>query len=695
MSTPCRPAVALLILLLASAARADDTADPAEIPWGGTQNIAPGVNLKRPFHRYPKTATKHKIGAAIIVKVLVRRDGSAESVELLGCRAWKWGKLPNAKQEKHCAALYEEIAEMVQWWTYRPALLEGRPVDAYHAERFHYTKTSGEGPDSVWTEAELEKMIPVVADVAARSDSPRATERPPAALPPDEPWIELRASNFTVFTSNSEHTARSVARQFETLRAVLGALHGDRTVRSPRPTLVYLFRDEVRFAPYTVGSNVGGYFIPSYEGNFIGLYSGASLGRTIFHEYLHYFVANNLPNAPLWFNEGLAELYETFEVSEREAELGRFVRPHLELLRREELIPLDELFAVGPDSGLYNESDRRGVFYAQSWALVHYLVLGQPEAAPRIAVFLEQLSAGRDPGGALQAALGVSLGELQGRLAEYIDAGTYPSIRISFSELEVSDAGVARELSRAEALSRLGLLLVHADAHMPESAAGHFRAALALEPELAVAHSGLGATLALLGDREGALAALAQAEKLAPEDDHVLLTRSKLLLDDLMRTSEDQNYDATRLAEVGRLARAAIEQNPDRADAYRLLGYVLALDRDCDEGPNVLKKAWQMSPSDVDSATSLAHLLGRCGEIESANFILESFLAEHADEEVLLEVRSAIAAAELQRIEELATQGSVAEALDRLRALRDRVDDPELLALIDNLLEHAPTELGD
>ena len=57
--------------------------------------------------------------------------------------------------------------------------------------------------------------------------------------------------------------------------------------------------------------------------------------------------------------------------------IGRVIeQPHPEL--RERFIPLPELMAVRHDSPLYNEGDRRSIFYAESWALLHYLLMGSP-----------------------------------------------------------------------------------------------------------------------------------------------------------------------------------------------------------------------------------------------------------------------------------------------------------------------------
>ena len=89
-------------------------------------------------------------------------------------------------------------------------------------------------------------------------------------------------------------------------------------------------------------------------------------------------------------NEGLAGYYSTFQVRPdgRSALMGGLIIPHLQLLQTERLLSLRELLAVDQDSPMYNEGARRSVFYAQSWALVHLLLNGQPD---RRAMFQDYL----------------------------------------------------------------------------------------------------------------------------------------------------------------------------------------------------------------------------------------------------------------------------------------------------------------
>ena len=85
---------------------------------------------------------------------------------------------------------------------------------------------------------------------------------------------------------------------------------------------------------------------------------------------MHYVAQNNLWYLPTWFSEGLAQFYESFEVVGEKVYIGLPCVRHLVALRGTIRIPLEQLFAVDHNSELYNESERKGMFYSQSWALV-------------------------------------------------------------------------------------------------------------------------------------------------------------------------------------------------------------------------------------------------------------------------------------------------------------------------------------
>src|SRR5438132_806730 len=77
-------------------------------------------------------------------------------------------------------------------------------------------------------------------------------------------------------------------------------------------------------------------------------------------------------------------------------EMGRPIPSHVVALRSETPLPLRELFAINTSSKEYNEGAHLGMFYAESWALVHYLMLGSTERQGQLATFLGLVGSGRN-----------------------------------------------------------------------------------------------------------------------------------------------------------------------------------------------------------------------------------------------------------------------------------------------------------
>ncbi|PYQ88320.1 MAG: hypothetical protein DMG03_04295, partial [Acidobacteria bacterium] len=126
-----------------------------------------------------------------------------------------------------------------------------------------------------------------------------------------------------------------------------------------------------------------------------GLARYAESSAIIFHEYAHLLVHTAVRDVPVWLNEGLAEYYSTFALKNggRQADIGRPIARHVQLLR-ERLLPVAQLLAVDQTSALYNEGERRSIFYAESWALTHYLLMERPNGASIVNRYLTAVAAG-------------------------------------------------------------------------------------------------------------------------------------------------------------------------------------------------------------------------------------------------------------------------------------------------------------
>jgi tetratricopeptide (TPR) repeat protein len=141
--------------------------------------------------------------------------------------------------------------------------------------------------------------------------------------------------------------------------------------------------------------------------------------RTVRHEGFHQYLDRMLPITPVWMNEGTAEYFETAALSGGRVEHGAPVASHVLRLtgKQVEWATIDELIHMGR-AEFYGDSARN---YAQSWALVHYLLQGDRTERQIYTDYFEALLAGTSPRDAGEQVFGkVDTTALLGKLKRHI-----------------------------------------------------------------------------------------------------------------------------------------------------------------------------------------------------------------------------------------------------------------------------------
>ena len=284
-----------------------------------------------------------------------------------------------------------------------------------------------------------------------------------AATPSLAEWRRIDSPNFTVVGDVGARTLRDVAVKFEGFRETLARVLTERATTTAVPTVVIVFPSDRAFTPFKPlyqgkpVSGIAGLFVGRQDANYIAVVAQPdSEGmRIVFHEYAHLVIANDMRHVPAWLNEGLAEFYSTYDVSDggREALIGRAISHHLLELNESSLLKLDELINVDHQSPLYNERNRRSVFYAQSWALTHRLLLGEPKRTKELRAYLDRLTEGLKPTAAWQKAFGTA--DVERELREYVRSQSFRAVRYKFSEKLASFEAAPSLLSPADAESFL------------------------------------------------------------------------------------------------------------------------------------------------------------------------------------------------------------------------------------------------
>ncbi|HVL69967.1 MAG TPA: DUF1570 domain-containing protein [Vicinamibacterales bacterium] len=442
------------------------------------------------------------------------------------------------------------------------------------------------------------------------------------ASPASAQWVRVESANFTVFGEVGEKRTREFAAEFERFREALGRVVAGAAVRPAVPTVVFIFRDQRSLAPHRPlykgrPVEVGGYFYGSSSLSLIMLDASrreASL-RTVYHEYAHLITSNVVRHLPAWLSEGLAEYYSTFEVSPdgRRATLGRLIDSHLVRLNEERLLTLEELLAVERDSPLYNEGSRRSVFYAQSWALVHMLLNGEPRRNRELETYIRLVAAGRPAADAWQEAFaGIRVFD---DFRRYITRSVMTGFAFRFDRDIPPSAFTVSAAPRADVEAALGDLRRHVD---PESAAGRV-AAIADASPYVLAVRGLVKQDA--GRDDEALPLLLEAARTS--DDWLVLYRAATGLERIATAS-----GAERSAPVTRAALAALDRvvaaRPELPHAIALRGLLLGPG---DEGLAAIRRARQLAPGHDHYAVWQAQLHVQRGEFVSARQLLGPLLS--------------------------------------------------------------------
>jgi hypothetical protein len=183
-------------------------------------------------------------------------------------------------------------------------------------------------------------------------------------------WFRVHTPGFEVMGAAEPQAVEHVAGALEAFREAFRRLVPEARVDALAPTFVFAFDRFAAYEPYAprYGGQVlrvAGSFVGSAQVNYLALTldEGPRAWSVAYHELTHLIVSQTMMRPPTWFNEGIAEFYSTFVLSDdgRVAELGHMIPEHVVLLRRERWLPLEDLFEVEVSSTLYNEADKRSV----------------------------------------------------------------------------------------------------------------------------------------------------------------------------------------------------------------------------------------------------------------------------------------------------------------------------------------------
>lgn len=491
----------------------------------------------------------------------------------------------------------------------------------------------------------------VCLDLAAGAQAP--TQNAPSAGSAAnfdlDGWVEVRTPHFVVSSNAGDVAARSAAGDFERIRALFHATFPELRVDPPQPIRIVVASDEATMRVITPEEWGGpehvhpsGAYHSDGEMDYIVLRldaEGTTAFHTSYHEYTHSLMHLNFSRLPLWVREGVAEFFGNSLLSEEKATTGTVDRGHLFVLSKNEWLPMETLFQVSETSPFYNEKNPASVFYAESWATVHYLLL-DPEArrADLFKKYLVAWDSGADAVSAGRAALG-DLKAFEAAVKKYVGQENWrPGVVLPGLAGLQTVSWKERALAPAEVLALRGDYFTHR--RMMNEARPLLEEAAKTGPEIAGVHEALGFFYLLNSDFAAAQEQMQRAIALGAEDFTPYFVLGSLELRSVAE-SEDDARDARK-----DLERAA-ELNPMFAPTFEAL--TQAYSRSAETQGKALAAAEMAVTLDGESRTyrtNLAYTLLNNGRTAQARAVAEKLEATAGSEDEKRSARSVLEAIE-------------------------------------------------
>lgn len=286
-------------------------------------------------------------------------------------------------------------------------------------------------------------------------------------------WACYASPNFELFSTNSDAESRAILEQMELLRALFLDTFGLKA-RLPQPVTIYAFNRRDEFNAYQPPHVQGGK--TEYAGfcsvapdrtviTLAPMSNDDASRQVVYHEYIHYLFRVTEQDPPAWFNEGAAELFSTLKEDGEWLVLGQPVIGRVFELQHQKLMPFTELFAVRSDSPLFRNSKHTGLFYAQSWAFLHYCRFGVHKIPKenisrflRIASLPQMQRRPEDFRQVCRELLGMDYVQLAAALDRYVTSGQFMSGKVKRPTITPRKDYVRREVLSEEARIRLAEL---------------------------------------------------------------------------------------------------------------------------------------------------------------------------------------------------------------------------------------------
>lgn len=500
-------------------------------------------------------------------------------------------------------------------------------------------------------------------------------------------WLKVATPRYTVLSQWDEPRTLAWVRDYDRfIDSVATLLHVDTATLPPLTVVIFAReRDFTRYLPDRADGEktplAKAFFARRETWGVAGLAGDAgdedAARALMFHEGVHWLTSLDYPiRFPPWLDEGLAQLFSTARVVNGAVQWGAPAPDMLQFLRRKPLLPTDSVLAARRSDPLFDSGTHTGTFYAQSWALVHYLLLGPaagdgpPARSQAVDAQLLQQLRERSPEALLREVFAASPAEMDTRLRNYLRQHRFATATITAAADVAAPVVQVSAASVAEVEAARGQLALTAGHR--RLALNHARRAVALGPDLPAGHELLAVHAAWdPRTREAAAAHARRALEHGSRD-----AEMRLLIGDALGDHDDADSAAVARARAD-LYLGALALRPRMLQAYERLAWSLnEVSLSTPRDAQALELGHTLFPASAAPLLGLAVLAHRRGDPAEERALLERVLA----------AGDPLSTQSLQKLQALQSRWRYAETERRVAVLLAAGQQREAIAAVDALL---------
>ena len=257
-------------------------------------------------------------------------------------------------------------------------------------------------------------------------------------------WTEVRTPHFRVLGHEAPERVEQIAVVAERTLAALSRVATTAGSQPLEPMTLFAFGTNEAYEKLGISSSTPGFLVPHPHGVYAGLRqrrradaADSSAGRAASDLV-------SLPDPTRVVPPRIGEVYSNVEVDGGDLVVGLPIDTHLMYLKS----PANKLSIAALLDRDANWVGGIPSSNVRSWALMHYLMLGEPEMQRRIPVYLEAIERLERPRRAFTEAFGMRPAEMGRHVDAYLQSDSLPFARLAVGELPEVETRAAHSPKR-------------------------------------------------------------------------------------------------------------------------------------------------------------------------------------------------------------------------------------------------------